>query len=334
MQAARHLARRLATMARPARGVAIDAWAQPPHPTFMERLPEVKRLLEQSHSPDRFHDEKNCTPDALAAELDASGVGHAMLSAWHRPGQVVVSNERVAEFTTAYPSKFSGIAAVDLEDPVGAVKELTRCVEDYGFKALRVVQWLWERPPTDALYYPLYVRCVELGIPVCLQVGHTGPLKPSETGRPVPYIDEIALTFPDLVIVGGHIGYPWTEEMIAVAWKHENVYIDTSAYLPRYYPPALVQYMSTGIGRHKVLFGTNMPQLTWDKCLSQVEELGLDEKTRAAFLYGNARRVFGLDNSVLGAESAVAAGAAAAAAAEGEGAGAGAAQGAHARSKL
>jgi uncharacterized protein len=49
---------------------------------------------------------------------------------------------------------------------------------------------------------------------------------PSETGRPVPYLDEVALTFPDLRIVAGHIGYPWTDEMIGVAWKHENVFID------------------------------------------------------------------------------------------------------------
>lgn len=153
--------------------------------------------------------------------MDAAGVGRALFCGWQRPraggdttgeSGVVVSNDTVARFTRAFPDRFAGIAAVDLEDPVGAVRELTRCVKELGFVALRVVQWLWERPPTDALYYPLYVRCVELGIPVCLQVGHTGPLKPSYTGRPVPYIDEIALRFPDLKIVCGHIGYPWVSE--------------------------------------------------------------------------------------------------------------------------
>ena len=70
-------------------------------------------------------------------------------------------------------------------------------------------------------------------MPFCTQVGHTGPLRPSETGRPIPYIDQVALDFPELVIVGGHIGYPWTEEMVAVARKYEHVYIDTSAYTTR-----------------------------------------------------------------------------------------------------
>jgi len=117
---------------------------------------------------------------------------------------------------------------------------------------------------------------------------------PSETGRPIPYLDEVALTFPDLRIVAGHIGYPWTDEMIGVAWKHENVFIDTSAYAPRYYPPQLVHYLKT-YGKDKVLFGTNFPQLSWEKCVQQVEAMNLPEEIQAKFLGGNARRVFRLD---------------------------------------
>jgi uncharacterized protein len=90
-----------------------------------------------------------------------------------------------------------------------------------------------ESSPNDKFYFPLYVTCIELDIPFCTQVGHTGPLMPSEPGRPIPYLDEVALTFPELRIVAGHIGYPWTDEMIGLAWKHENVFIDTSAHAPR-----------------------------------------------------------------------------------------------------
>jgi predicted TIM-barrel fold metal-dependent hydrolase len=117
---------------------------------------------------------------------------------------------------------------------------------------------------------------------------------PSEPGRPIPYLDEIALAFPTLTIVGGHIGYPWTDEMIALAWKHDNVYIDTSAYLPRYYPPQLVNFMSS-YGRHKVLFGTNYPMLSFQDCMEQALQLKMPEDARTLFLAGNARRVFGLD---------------------------------------
>jgi predicted TIM-barrel fold metal-dependent hydrolase len=117
---------------------------------------------------------------------------------------------------------------------------------------------------------------------------------PSETGRPVPYLDEVALTFPELRIVAGHIGYPWTDEMIGVAWKHENVFIDTSAYLPRYYPPQLVHYLKT-YGQDKVLFGTNFPQLPFVKCVQQVHAMNLPDEIQMKFLSENARRVFRLD---------------------------------------
>ena len=126
---------------------------------------------------------------------------------------------------------------------------------------LRMLPWLWETPPTDRRFYPLYAACVELGVPFCTQVGHTGPLRPSEPGRPIPYIDQIAIDFPELVIVGGHVGYPWTEEMIAVARKHENVYIDTSAYTSRRLPAELIAYMRTAGGSRKVLFGSNYPMI-------------------------------------------------------------------------
>ena len=176
---------------------------------------------------------------------------------------------------------------------MAAVRELRRCVEELGFKGLRIVPWLWEAPPTDRRYYPLYATCIDLGVPFFTQVGHTGPLRPSETGRPIPYIDQVALDFPELVIIAGHIGYPWTEEMIAVARKHENVYIDTSAYSARRYPPELVRYMQSTSGRRKVMFGTNYPMIVPQHAVQDLDALGLDEDTRALFLAGNAQRTSG-----------------------------------------
>jgi len=82
--------------------------------------------------------------------------------------------------------------------------------------------------------------------------------------------------------------------MIGMAWKHANVFIDTSAYAPRYYPPQLVHYLRTS-GQNKVLFGTNFPQLSWERCLQQVQAMNLPEEVQAKFLGENARRVFRLD---------------------------------------
>ena len=268
----------------------IDAWAQPVLKDGF--LPEVVRLFQQSGSAHLLG--RDLSAEQLVQLMDKAGVDRVMLSAWHRPGKWVVSNDTIATFVRQFPERFVGVAAVNLEKPIEAVHELERAVKELGFKALRVVPWLWNRPPNDKFYFPLYVKCIELQIPFCTQVGHTGPLMPSETGRPVPYLDEVALTFPELRIVAGHIGHPWTDEMIGVAWKHENVYIDTSAYAPRYYPPQLVHYLKT-YGQDKVLFGTNFPQLSWEKCVQQVREMDLPKEIQMKFLGSNARRVFQLD---------------------------------------
>lgn len=269
----------------------IDAWAQPATRDAWHNIPEVLRLFKQSGSAAIL--ETGLTTDEIVQLMDAAGIARLMLSAWHRPGMWIHHNDTVAEMVSRYPDRFAGVAAVNLERPVEAVRELGRAVNELGFKALRVVPWLWNRPPNDKLYFPLYVKCIELGIPFCTQVGHTGPLMPSETGRPIPYLDEVALTFPELIIVGGHIGHPWTDEMIGLAWKHENVYIDTSACLPRYYPPQLIHYIKT-YGQDKVLFGTNFPQLSLEKCVAQVRDLALPEAIEARFLSGNAKRIFRL----------------------------------------
>lgn len=270
---------------------AIDAWAQPANGCLRERMPEVARLFEKSGSGHLL--DQALSPSETVDHMDEAGVEKLMLAAWCRPEGWVTSNDQISEYTRAYPDRFIGVATVDLSKPVAAVRELERAVLELGCKALRIVPWLWKLPPNHRLYYPLYVKCIELDIPFCTQVGHTGPLMPSETGRPVPYLDEVALDFPELRIVAGHIGHPWTDEMIGLAWKHDNVFIDTSAYLPRYYPAQLLQFLQS-YGSQKVLFGSNFPQLSLTRCMKQVQELGLSPDVEAQFLYENARRVFKL----------------------------------------
>lgn len=204
----------------------------------------------------------------------------------------MISNDEVASFVMAAPNRLRGVGSVDLSRPLQAVKEIRRCVSELGFKAIRVLPWLWQKPPTDRLFYPIYSTCAEIGIPFCTQIGHTGPLMPSEVGRPI-YLDQVALDFPELTIMAGHIGYPWTDEAIAVATKHENIYIDTSAYTVERYPAPLVEFMR-GHGRDKVLFGTNYPMITPEKALKGIDKLELDDEAKRLFLDENARRVFKL----------------------------------------
>lgn len=264
----------------------IDAWAQ--HLTICHvNDPMFDSLRRWTKMP--LLDQEVPVAFTLKA-MDQAGVDKALLSAWAVPGKFLISNDEVASFVAQAPDRLMGVGSVDITRPMSAVKEIRRCINELGFKAIRVLPWIFDRLPTDPLFYPIYAICCDLGVPFCTQIGHTGPLMPSEPGRPL-YLDRVALDFPELVIVGGHIGYPWTEEAIAVATKHENVYIDTSAYIASRYPEVLVEYMK-GHGRHKVLFGTNYPMITPAKALEGIDELGLDEQAQKQFLGGNATKIF------------------------------------------
>ena len=270
----------------------IDVFAQHPTGRFGAD-PIFASLRRWTKMPEPDPDDQLPVAATIAA-MDAGGVSEMLVAAWYAPRNVMISNDEVASFVEESKGRFVGVGSVDLSRPMEAVAEIRRCVNDLGFKAIRVLPWLWEVPPTDRRFYPVYVACADLGVPFCTQIGHTGPLMPSEVGRPF-YLDQVALDFPELTIVGGHIGYPWTDEAIAVATKHERVYIDTSAYTVRRYPKALVDYLRTN-GREKVLFGTNYPMILPSKALEGLDELGLDDEGRELFLSGNARRVFKLDS--------------------------------------
>lgn len=269
----------------------IDAWAQHPTPRHLQD-PIFDSLRRWTKATGSLALQTQMPVSATIAAMDQGGVERSLISAWYAPRNVMISNDEVADFVAQAPNRLVGVGSVDISKPMRAVREIRRCVEKLGFKGIRVLPWLWEAPPTDRRFYPVYVACCEMGVPFCTQIGHTGPLMPSEVGRPI-YLDQVALDFPELVIVGGHIGYPWTDEAIAVATKHENFYIDTSAYTVRRYPAALIEYMR-GHGRAKVLFGTNYPMIAPFKAIEGIDALGLDGQGKAMFLAENAQRVFKL----------------------------------------
>ncbi len=268
----------------------IDAWAQ--HPTGRHIADPIFASLRRWTRMEEPDPDVEIPVSLTLGAMDAGGVSKALISAWVAPRNVMISNDEVAAFVAQSEGRLVGVGSVDISKPMEAVREIRRCVEELGFKAIRVLPWLWEAPPNDRRFYPVYVACCDLGVPFCTQIGHTGPLMPSEVGRPV-YLDQVALDFPELTIVGGHIGYPWTDEAIAVATKHERFYIDTSAYTAKRYPSQLVDYMRSN-GREKVLFGTNYPMIQPAKALEGLDALALPDDVARLFLAENAKRVFGI----------------------------------------
>jgi predicted TIM-barrel fold metal-dependent hydrolase len=268
---------------------AVDVWAQQPTATFVREpwLATLRRWTGESGDLWAVS-----TAQTLAA-MDEAGVDLALLSAWHGPRGVLIANEDVAAAIDAAPDRFRGLLSVDLNDPMGAVREVRRWTADRRFVGVRVVPWLWDLPPSDRRYYPIYVACIEAGVPFCTQIGHTGPLCRSEPGRPIPYLDDVLLDFPELTVLGGHVGLPWIEEVLSLARKYPNFYVDTSAYAVHRLPLQLVDYLREA-GRTRVMFGTNWPMLSPRRCLERLGALGLSDEARDLFLAGNARRVFRL----------------------------------------
>ncbi len=278
--------------------IAIDAWASFISREGATRWPdEYVHIFKKYRSPPAIYEGQSI--DEMLAEMDSAGVQRCVLSAFYHMDMPVVSNEEVAEFVERYPDRFVGAGTVNvLRRPMDVAREVERLVRELGMVAIRLEPYMYgDRvtglPPNDKHYWPVYIKCAELGVPVCIQVGHTGPLLPSECGRPI-YLDEVALAFPDLTVIGCHLGQPWHDEMTILAWKHPNVYVETSARAPKYWPRSFVEFVK-GRGRDKVIWATDYPLLTFERTLAELEELRLDDEVFRKIVRDNAVRAFNLE---------------------------------------
>ncbi len=278
--------------------IAIDGWATYVSPEGASRWPdEFKHIFNKYKSP-KIMTEGQPLEDMIA-EMDAAGVDRIILSSFYYKGEPVMTNEEVSALAKDYPDRFIPAGTVHvLDKPMKVAADVEYLVKELGMRCIRLEPYMYGDgmtglPPNDKHYWPVYMKCSELGIPVALQVGHTGPLLPSECGRPI-YLDEVALAFPDLTLIGCHVGQPWHEEMMTLAWKHPNVYLETSARGPRQWPESLIHFTKTW-GQDKVIWATDYPLLTFDRTLTELEDLGLSKEIYRKVTRDNLIRAFGLD---------------------------------------
>ena len=235
--------------------------------------------------------------DALIAAMDAAGVRTILatdLLAWSYRRQARFAadmTDEITKLTERYPGRVYGLADYDPFDISGSLRKLEADVKERHYKGVYVHIYGYDIGLDHRKMYPLYAKCEELDVPVSMQVGHVLEAMPSEHGRPIQ-LDRIACDFPALKIVGTHTGWPWVDEMIAVATKWPNVYINISAWLPKYFGPSLLGFMRSRAGSDKVLFGSN--GLAWDRYLEEMDRLEITEDRATKILRGNAERVFGL----------------------------------------
>ena len=239
--------------------------------------------------------------EEMLTRMDAAGIEKGFLIApkvgplghpatYHLPYEVVV------DAVKRYPDRFYGLAGVDPTEGMKGVRELERAVRELGFIGAHTYPHWFELAPDHARYYPFYAKCVELGVPIQLQVGqsmiYAADYPRRSVGRPIT-LDAVACDFPELTLIGIHIGIPWTDEMIAMSWKHRNVFIGCDAHSPKFWPQSFVHYINS-YGQDKVIFGTDFPVLGFERTRKEIEALGLAPGPKRKLLRDNVARIYKL----------------------------------------
>lgn len=227
---------------------------------------------------------QDLSPAQLLEVMDRCGVEVSVLSL-----RAESPSEQVLSFVRAHPDRFVLAAYVDPRRGMTAVRALEAVAKNEPVVLARLVPFMINLPPDDRAYYPIYAKCVELGLPVSVNTGIPGPPAPGKCQDPM-YLDEVCLFFPELTLIMAHGADPWWQVAIRLMLKYRNLYLMTSAYAPKYFPPELIQFMNTR-GQDKILFASDHPVLSMERCLREAQALDLREGVLEKFLYGNAARV-------------------------------------------
>ena len=239
-------------------------------------------------------------PDYIK-KMDQAGIERSLLIAVRAgdirvPESFEVPYESVHKVCSEYPDRFSGLAGIDPFRGMQGLRDLENAVNEMGFVGAHLYPHWCELPPNHRKYYPYYAKCSELGIPIMMQVGHnliySRKRRLPSVGKPI-YLDQVAIDFPELKLIGIHIGIPWTEEMISMCWKHENVFTAGDAYAPKYWPESYVHYANS-YGQKKVLFGTDWPVIDPVRAVEEFNQLNFRESASQRILRENALEVFNL----------------------------------------
>jgi uncharacterized protein len=220
-------------------------------------------------------------------QMDRFGIEKAMIG---------VGEDSAQRALEMFPDRFvpSG-ALVDPNDVMGSVNAIRREYKQFGIRATSVFPagTFPQVPIDDPKMYPIYATCVELGIPIFVCAGVPGPrvpFAPQEVSR----IDIVMFDFPDLVFVTRHGCEPWEDLAVKLMLKWPNLYYSTSAFAPKYYPKAIIDYANSR-GADKIIYAGYFPMgLSLERIFSELPKVPLKEEVWPKFLYGNAARILGL----------------------------------------
>jgi len=228
---------------------------------------------------------RNYALDETLEAMERLGVEKAILTTdAERPSAHVLS------FPAARPERFALGVTLDPRRLMKATRALAAIARDQPVVLARITPFAIDLPPSDRVYYPVYAKCIELGLPLTVNTGIPGPPAPAACQDPL-HLDRVCLDFPELVLVMAHGADPWWSVAIRLMLKFPNLYLKTSAYAPRYLPAELLHFMNTR-GRDKVIFASDHPALSMERALGEARALELRPGVLEGYLHDNAERVF------------------------------------------
>jgi len=232
--------------------------------------------------------------DDFATMLASAGVEKGMVRA--------SNNTKTVEVVRAHPERFVGFALISPYDGMRGSRELERLVREEGLVGLSMSPLKERIPASDRRYYPAYAKAVELGIPVRMySTMNYGTDRPYDLGHP-RHLDQVCVDFPELTVIAGLGGWPWVPDMVALARRYPNLYIDTAAHRPRHFAThgsgweMLLQFGNTLI-QDKVMVGLSWLTLSqpYETLIDEVLALPLKDSVKEKWLYHNAARVLGIE---------------------------------------
>jgi uncharacterized protein len=225
----------------------------------------------------------------LLDEMDAHGVQKAILM-----DNIAKPSVTARKFAEARPDRFAlAMGGLNLLKPMPTLRELSAAVADLPVAYAVVGPSFWgdaQYPPSDAVYYPLYTKCAELDLPLCLNTGLPGPPIPGEVQNPI-HLDRVCVRFPELRLCMIHGADPWWDVAIRLMIKYENLRLMTSAWSPKRLPESLLHYMRTR-GQNKVMYASDWPVLKMHRLVPEARALDLPSDVLDNYLYNNAADFF------------------------------------------
>jgi predicted TIM-barrel fold metal-dependent hydrolase len=225
----------------------------------------------------------------LLDEMDEQGVVKAILT-----DSLAKLSVTARKFVEARPDRFTlAVGAANLLRPMPALAELSATVRNIPVACAVVGPSFWgdgQYPPSDAVYYPLYTKCAEMNLPLCINTGIPGPPIPGEVQNPI-HLDRVCVRFPELKLCMIHGADPWWDIAIRLLIKYENLRLMTSAWSPKRLPESLLHYMRTR-GKNKVIFGSDWPVLKMRRVIPEAQALDLEPEIANNYLYSNAAEFF------------------------------------------